>query len=100
MKRRHTFLILRVALVCLLIAWNPLILRSEYIFLGLLSREIAPNAKQIVGIDISQGMVDQYNRRVANQGISPDEMKAICVDLKGVDGELDNRKFDVVVVRH
>ena len=69
-------------------------------FLGLLSREIAPHAKQIVGIDISQGMVDQYNRRVANQGISPEEMKAICVDLKGVDGELDNQKFDVVVVRH
>jgi hypothetical protein len=43
-------------------------------------------------------MVDQYNRRVWNLGISPDEMKAVCVQLQGVEGELDNAKFDVIVV--
>ncbi|KAL5524727.1 hypothetical protein ACEPAF_9872 [Sanghuangporus sanghuang] len=64
---------------------------------GLVSRELAPHTNQIVGVDISQGMVDQYNQRVSNQSISPEEMRAICVDLKGAESELDGQKFDVVV---
>jgi len=64
---------------------------------GLISRELAPYAKRIIGIDISQGMVDQYNMRVHNQGIAPREMEAICVQLKGVSGELQDEKFDVIV---
>ena len=67
-------------------------------FSGLISRELAPYAKTIVGIDITQALVDNYNHRVANQGISSDEMRAICTELKGVEGELDGLKFDVVVV--
>ena len=66
--------------------------------LGLVSRELAPHSKQIIGVDISQGMVDKYNLRVANQGISPEEMRAICAELKGEEGELDGQKFDVIVV--
>lgn len=65
---------------------------------GLLCRELAPHCKQIVGVDISQGMVDVFNTRVANQGIDPDEMKAVCLDLRGAEGELEGVKFDVVVV--
>ena len=72
---------------------------SYYLHTGLVSRELAPHAKRILGVDISQGMVDQYNLRVANQGISSDEMRAVAVQLKGEDGELENQKFDVVVVR-
>lgn len=67
-------------------------------FKGLISRELAPFSKQILGVDISQGMVDQYNLRVANQGIPSEEMKAVATELKGEQGELENRKFDVVVV--
>jgi SAM-dependent methyltransferase len=52
-----------------------------------------------VGVDISEGMVNQYNYRVSNQGIAPDEMKAVCVELKGEEGELGDAKFDVIVVR-
>ena len=66
--------------------------------LGHLSRELAPYAKSIVGVDISQGMVDQYNKRVSDQGIPPEEMKAVRAHLKGIEGELDNAKFDVVIV--
>jgi hypothetical protein len=44
-------------------------------------------------------MVDIYNRRVSNQGITPDEMKAVCIELRGVPGELDDAKFDAIVVR-
>ena len=52
----------------------------------------------IVGVDISQGMVDQFNRRVYNQGISSEEMHAVRAELKGESGELGDEKFDVIVV--
>ncbi len=53
---------------------------------GMVSRQMAPYAKQIVGVDISQGLVDEFNLRAKNQGLNPDEMKAICVQLKGEEG--------------
>lgn len=59
---------------------------------------MAPHCKKIVGVDISQGMVDWYNMRVGNQGIDSQEMKAICVELKGTEDELDGTKFDIVIV--
>ncbi|KAF8638784.1 hypothetical protein AX17_001843 [Amanita inopinata Kibby_2008] len=64
---------------------------------GLISRQLAPHAKAIVGVDISQGMVDQYNLRVSNQGIGAEEMRAICAELEGREGELDGMRFDVIV---
>ncbi|KNZ79965.1 hypothetical protein J132_08442 [Termitomyces sp. J132] len=51
----------------------------------------------IVGVDISQGMVDQYNLRVRNQGIPPEEMQAFRAELKGEAGELGDEKFDVII---
>jgi len=88
---------------------------------GLISRGLAPYAKKIVGVDISEAMVmhslsrvrmqiviivsftqlqvNQYNLRVENQGIPPEEMRAVCAELKGTAEELDGLKFDVVVVR-
>jgi ubiquinone/menaquinone biosynthesis C-methylase UbiE len=67
--------------------------------IGLVSRELAPHVKSIVGVDISQGMVDQYNKYVDNQGILPQKMNAVCTELKGQEGELNGRKFDLIVVR-
>ncbi|KAG5634465.1 hypothetical protein H0H81_001848 [Sphagnurus paluster] len=64
---------------------------------GLVSRELAPYVRRIVGVDISQGMVDQFNLRVNNQGIQKEEMEAFCAELKGEPGELRDEKFDVVV---
>ncbi|KAG8798617.1 hypothetical protein FRC17_007373, partial [Serendipita sp. 399] len=43
---------------------------------GQMSRRLAPYVKKIVGVDISQRMVDHYNQRVFNQGISEEEMHA------------------------
>ena len=43
--------------------------------------------------------MDLYNVRVNQQGISPEEMRAIRAALKGEEGELDGAKFDVIVVR-
>ncbi|KAG1725859.1 S-adenosyl-L-methionine-dependent methyltransferase [Suillus lakei] len=64
---------------------------------GLISKELAAHAKCIVGVDISQTMVDQYNQSVFNQGIPPEEMRAVCCDLTAAPNQLDGMKFDVVV---
>ncbi|KAF9475346.1 S-adenosyl-L-methionine-dependent methyltransferase [Pholiota conissans] len=63
---------------------------------GLTSRELAPYTKTLVGVDISQGAVDAFNKAVSNQGITPEDMRAVCVELKGEEGELDGLKFDVI----
>lgn len=65
-----------------------------------MSRALRPYTKAVLGVDISQGMVDQYNKHVEEQGISPEEMKAVCIDLKGEEKELDGAKFDVVTVSY
>ncbi|KAJ3756676.1 S-adenosyl-L-methionine-dependent methyltransferase [Lentinula raphanica] len=58
---------------------------------GLNSRVLAPYAKTIIGIDISQEMVDRYNTRVTNQGIEPEEMRAICVPENLLDNPEESR---------
>ena len=65
---------------------------------GLVSQQLASHVKSILGVDISQGMVDQYNMKVKNHGIPEEEMRAVSADLKGEEGELDGKKFDVIVV--
>lgn len=60
---------------------------------------LASRVKSILGVDISAGMVRQYNTRMANQGIPPEEMRAVCTELKGTIDELDGMKFDIIVVR-
>ncbi|KAH6919231.1 hexaprenyldihydroxybenzoate methyltransferase [Coprinopsis sp. MPI-PUGE-AT-0042] len=67
---------------------------------GLLSQRLAPRVKSILGVDISQGMVDLYNTFVEDQGIDPTEMQALCADLLSPDDErskLNGRKFDIIV---
>jgi predicted TPR repeat methyltransferase len=66
-------------------------------YLGLISQELRSYVKSIVGIDMAQGMVDEYNKKVSQQGIDENEMKAICLELKEGD-QLNGRKFDLVVV--
>ncbi|KAF9533653.1 S-adenosyl-L-methionine-dependent methyltransferase [Crepidotus variabilis] len=78
-------------------AYPSYVIANKMIASGLISRELAGVCKSIVGVDISQALVDNYNERVSNQGISPDEMRAVCIELKGEVNELDGHKFDVVV---
>lgn len=54
--------------------------------------------KSVVGVDISRASVDYYNTQASNQGLEPDEMRAVCTELKGESGELDETKFNIVVV--
>lgn len=48
---------------------------------GLVSQHIASHVKFILGVDTSEGMIKEFNMKCFNQGIKPDEMKAVCVDL-------------------
>ncbi|KAI0964325.1 hypothetical protein AcW1_001169 [Taiwanofungus camphoratus] len=64
---------------------------------GLISRELCPYVKSIVGVDISSASVDLFNHHANNQGLAPEEMKAVCVELEGSEQELEGQKFDVVV---
>lgn len=66
--------------------------------LGFVSRALSPYCKRNVGVDISQGMVNQFNKRIGYQGLTSAEMQAVCAELKGEPGELGDEKFDVIVV--
>ncbi|KAK0460712.1 S-adenosyl-L-methionine-dependent methyltransferase [Desarmillaria tabescens] len=63
---------------------------------GLLERDLVAYCKSIQGVDISQGMVDQYNKRAETLGVTS-KMNAVVCELKGVAEELEGRKFDVVL---
>ena len=83
--------------------WNRLVeSRSHrrtvppYTLPGHLSRVLAAeDPKLIVGADISQAMVDQYNKIVSDHGIPPEEMRAVCVPPHD---KLQGTTFDVIVV--
>ncbi|KZV99126.1 S-adenosyl-L-methionine-dependent methyltransferase, partial [Exidia glandulosa HHB12029] len=58
---------------------------------GLVSRALAPVCKSVVGADVNPSAIARYNARVVQQGLAPEEMRAVHVDQLGAE------KFDVVV---
>ncbi|KAH0543208.1 hypothetical protein FGG08_002469 [Glutinoglossum americanum] len=46
-----------------------------------MSRTFAPLVSELRGVDISENMVHEYNTRASNQGLTRQEMNAICADL-------------------
>ena len=66
---------------------------------GLVSKELIHHVKSILGVDISQGQVDQYNKKVQNEGIPLEKMHAVRCELEGKEGELNGLKFDAIFVR-
>lgn len=69
---------------------------------GLISKILAPYTKQLIGMDLSEGMVQQFNQSVQDQGIPKEEMRAIvanlCADeLDPVLSDPDYNGFDVVL---
>ncbi|TAQ89832.1 hypothetical protein B7494_g1844 [Chlorociboria aeruginascens] len=48
---------------------------------GLMSRALAPSVTQCIGIDLTEGMVREYNMQASNQGIPPSEMCAYVGNL-------------------
>ena len=65
--------------------------------IGMLSRELAPYTKSIVGVDISPVSVAIYNHKAEGLRVA-DKMRATALDLLHTSGELRNESFDVVVV--
>src|SRR5271163_686241 len=65
---------------------------------GLISRGLEPYARNVVGVDISAGMVDAYNQKAKKNGIE-EKMKAVCVDILAPGAEIreEMRNVDVVV---
>ena len=63
-----------------------------------MDKDMIGSVKRILGIDISQGMVDAYNKRAGELGLT-NKMSAKALKLKGEEGELGNEKFDIVIVR-
>ena len=66
----------------------------------MLSRALSPHVRSIVGVDISTACVAEYNLRVMNQGLEPEDMHAIVGTLTGAPEELEGAQFDVVVVSY
>ncbi|KAM5542804.1 hypothetical protein V8D89_003765 [Ganoderma adspersum] len=65
---------------------------------GMISEQLVPHVKKLVGVDISDVSVDRYNTLASEKlGLTPGTMKAVSVELKGEEGELDGIKFDLVV---
>lgn len=70
---------------------------------GLISRELTAHTKSILGVDISQGVVDFYNNRFASQGLPSEKVHAIVAELdpdspQTIPIELKDQKFDLVFV--
>ncbi|KIK59067.1 hypothetical protein GYMLUDRAFT_227463 [Collybiopsis luxurians FD-317 M1] len=62
---------------------------------GLTTRSYVPYVKSVLGVDISQRMLDQYTKQAIEKGFA-DKMSCICTELKGAEGELDGAQFDVI----
>ncbi|KAK9469176.1 S-adenosyl-L-methionine-dependent methyltransferase [Lipomyces arxii] len=52
---------------------------------GALSRHLAPNVDQIIGIDIDKAAVANYNLRAKNQGLEQNELFAFTCDISKED---------------
>lgn len=65
---------------------------------GLYLPVLAPYAKSIVGVDVSEGSVARFNKRVSDLGFSPGDFHAVSIKLTEDDALLDGVKFDVVMV--
>ena len=64
-------------------------------YVGQVSRALAPYVAQLVGVDISPRMVEVYNTRANTQGLEPHEMRAVN-SLAELHHE---QRFDLAVVR-
>ena len=78
----------------------PRVQSRSILILGMLSRALSPHVRSIVGVDISASCVSEYNLRVMNQGLDPEDMRAVVSPPTGAPVELKGAQFDVVVVSY
>lgn len=64
-----------------------------------MAKVLAPHCKSILGVDISQSMVDQFNS-MAKESALEDKLVAIRADLSSDDvpQSLQGKEFDVIFV--
>ncbi|KAL2817531.1 S-adenosyl-L-methionine-dependent methyltransferase [Aspergillus granulosus] len=78
---------------------------------GTVSKALAPYATQTIGLDLSSGMVAEYNKAAADMGLSPARMHAYQYNLLANDTDTDSAatppipentltpsSFDVIVI--
>ncbi|KIJ50884.1 hypothetical protein M422DRAFT_244832 [Sphaerobolus stellatus SS14] len=67
---------------------------------GVLSLRLAKHCKRIVGVDISQGMVDAYNTTMQVDGVV--NAQAVCAELRPdvEESQLKGEKFDIILCAH
>ncbi len=61
---------------------------------GDVSKELIPYVKSILGVDISQHAIKQYNENFKND----EKASGVCVELQGEEGELSGVQFDLIFV--
>lgn len=61
--------------------------------------ELAPFVKKVVGVDVSQGMLDVFTERAAASGIATGKISTVRAELTDVPSKLGGQRFDVVLVR-
>ena len=77
--------------------WNGFVLFTSFLMIGLISQDLVSHVSKITGLDTSQAMVDVYNQKATNNGVSS-KMFAMCIDILSsseIPAELQN--VDVVV---
>jgi cyclopropane fatty-acyl-phospholipid synthase-like methyltransferase len=65
---------------------------------GHVSYALLPYVRQVVGIDSSQRMVDQYNATAAQRGLHAYRIRAIQAELQSGLQEHVGQEFDIAVV--
>jgi SAM-dependent methyltransferase len=66
---------------------------------GLISNHLLPHVKKVVGVDISQGMIDVFDQKVA-QSDNKEKIHALCIDIMSIpESEIPEelKNVDVVV---
>ncbi|KAK7053147.1 hypothetical protein VNI00_003766 [Paramarasmius palmivorus] len=64
---------------------------------GYNSTLMAPHCKSILGVDISTGMVDEFNRNIERWGLDKNQLHALRADIEDAQGtELEGKTFDII----
>jgi predicted methyltransferase len=51
-----------------------------------------------LGVDISEGMIKKFDELIEDEGLK--NTRTVVTELKGADGELNNARFDVIIVSY
>jgi ubiquinone/menaquinone biosynthesis C-methylase UbiE len=73
--------------------------RTDMICIDLVSQMLEPYTRKIVGVDISRGMVDVYNARMAERGVPPECALGAVRDVLKESFQTGWQTYDVIVVR-